>query len=153
MGGEVGFDGHLGFPIVALQLNGERLVRFCHLKARMMMDTRKQPAANEDIELRRRVSPGNVDTFAIFALLVPFHRDAVSGILRSEPEWGGQRSWAELFEANETDTSHAHSMNELWPKRAGQETLEDGGINAVIDEETPINGAFEGWNVHGLWSL
>jgi hypothetical protein len=91
---------HPGFPIVARDVNGEDLILFRHLKARMMMDARKQPSPNEGVELRRGVSPGNRDAFSIFAMLFPLHSDAVGRVLRREPERGGQPSWAHLFEAN-----------------------------------------------------
>src|SRR5260221_3372485 len=117
-----------------------------------MMDAGKQSTANEDVELRRGVSPGNIDAFSIVAVLFPLHRDTVSRILRRETEEGGQRSWADLFQANETDTGYSHSMDEFWSKWARQEPLEIGRIDTIIHEETPINGAFEGRNIHRLYT-
>jgi hypothetical protein len=56
----------------------------------------------------------------------------------------------ELFQANKTDASDAHTMDEFWSKGGGQEPLEHSGINTVIHEESPINGAFENRNIHGI---
>jgi hypothetical protein len=131
-------------------LDTESLILFSHLKVCMMMPTRKEFSPDEGIELRRGISPGNIDSFSVFAMLFPLHCDAVSCILRRETEQGGQRSWAELFQANETDACYSHSMNEFWPKWARQESLEIVGINMVIHKETPINGTFESRNIHGI---
>jgi hypothetical protein len=116
----------------------------------MMMDAGKQPSANEDVELRGGVSPGNIHSFSIFAVLFPLHRDAVSCILRREAERGWQHSWAELFQANETDACYSHSVDAFWSKWARQESLEIVGIDTIIHQKTPINGAFEGRNIHGI---
>src|SRR5258708_5338016 len=139
---------HAGLTIVAHQLNGEGLILFCHLKARMVMDARKQPATNEGVEFRSSVSPGNIDTFSIFAMLFPLYSNTVSRILGCEAKRGGQCSWADLFQANETDACHSHSMDQFWAKWGGQESLERAWIDTIIHEEAPINGAFEGRNLH-----
>ena len=102
---------HPGFTVVARYLNGEGLKLFCYLKARMMMDAGKQPSTNEGVELRRGVSPGNIDSFSILAMLFPLHSDAVSRIFRRETERSGQRSWADLFQANEADACYSHAMD------------------------------------------
>src|SRR5260370_12383391 len=83
-------------------------------------------------------------------MLFPLHRDAVSRVLRREPDQGRQCAWAQLFESNKADAGDAHSMYELRSKRAGQEPLEIKGIDMIIDEKTPVNGACKCRNVHGI---
>src|SRR5260370_22539441 len=102
---------HPAFFIVACQVHGEKLILFSHLKARVMMDAGKQSSPDKDIELRRGVSPGNIDPFSMLAMLFPFHRNAVSGILRRETEQRRQRAGAELLAANETDACYSHSTD------------------------------------------
>jgi hypothetical protein len=150
MGSDVSLNCHPGFPIIARHMNGEGLIVFSHVKACMMMDAGKEPSTNEGVELRRGVSPGNIDPFSMLAMLLPLHRDAVSGILRRETEQRGQRSGAELLEANETDACYSQSMDAFWPKWGRQESLEIVGINTVIHEETPIYDTFKGGNIHTL---
>ncbi len=65
---------HLDLTIVACDLNGESIIPFCDPKVRMMMDSGKQPTANEGVELRRGIAPRNIDAFSIFAVLFPLHR-------------------------------------------------------------------------------
>src|SRR5260370_26613701 len=98
--------------------------------------------------MRRGIAPGNVDAIPMLAVLFPFHGDAVSRVLRRETEGGGQRSRADRLQANETDARDSHAMDEFWSKWARQEPLEIGGLDAIIHEETPINGAFEARNIH-----
>src|SRR5260370_39024049 len=95
-----------------------------------MMNAGKQPTANEHVEMRRGIAPGDIDTFPMLAVLFPLHRDAVSRILRRETKSGGQRSWANLLQANETDARDSPAMDEFWSKWAKQEPLGIGGLRA-----------------------
>lgn len=80
---------YLGLRIVACNLDGEKILLCCDLKVRMMMDSGKEPSANEGIELRSGVAPGNLDALSILAMLYPLHSDAVSHILRRETSRAG----------------------------------------------------------------
>src|SRR5260370_35540872 len=141
---------HLGLTIIAGDLNGESIFLFYDLKAGMMMDSGKEPSTNEGVELRRGVTPGNIHPFSICAVLFPLHRNAVSRVLRRETEQAWQRAWSHLFEANEADAGYTHPMNALRSKWSWQKPLEIVGLHTVIQEETPINSACKGRNIHDV---
>src|SRR5258708_19688686 len=102
-----------------------------------MMNAGKQPAANENVEMRRGIAPGDVDAFPMLAVLFPFHGDAVSRVLRRETEGGGQRSRADLLQANETDARDSHAMHEFSSKWPRQTPLDIAGPTPLTSPPPP----------------
>ncbi len=141
---------HIRLSIIACHVNNKGIIAFCNLEVRVMVDSRKQPSAYEDIEARRGIASRNIDSFPAGAMFLPFYGNTVRCILRSEAEPGWYNTRPKLFEANKTDAGYAHSTNELRTKRVWQKLLEAGGIKTIIDEETSINRALKGRNIHSM---
>src|SRR5215472_11668073 len=82
LGCQLRLNSHPRFVITARHMDREASTSFSHLEAPKMVDTRKQSAPDEGIEPRRGISPRNVHAFPTNALILPFHCNAVSSVLR-----------------------------------------------------------------------
>jgi hypothetical protein len=53
-----------------------------------------------------------------------------------------------LLEADETNTDERKSLMELGPKRRRKNPLHDCWLSAEVDEQPPLDRAFDNWNTH-----
>ena len=73
---------HTCLTILAGHVDEKGIIAFCNLEVCVMVDSRKQPSANEDIEARRGIASRNIDSFLVCTMLLPFYCNAVRCILR-----------------------------------------------------------------------
>src|SRR4051794_12565920 len=93
--------------------------RLVNRKSRMVMQAGKEAAAGEDVETRRRVAARDVDAATGLAGFVPFHGDAVGGVLRRNAKGRRQPARADGGEADEADAGHTVAVDELGAERRG----------------------------------
>src|SRR6266699_6452295 len=98
--------------------------------------------------MRRGMPHRNVDPFSMLPVFLPFNGDPVSSILCGQAQRCWQSTRSERFEPNQTDASYRHSIHQLWPERAWEDVLQQCRSNTIIDENTPINDALNGWKIH-----
>jgi hypothetical protein len=73
-------DGDVHGPVMAIHLNSKPAILFFGLKVGVMVNARKEPAAEQRVKPGIRISARDKDALASFAVLLPLDGDAVSRI-------------------------------------------------------------------------
>src|SRR6516225_2101779 len=107
------FHKQVRLVIVAVQGDAVMVVVLMDLEVGMVMDAWKQLAADQGVQPGRRVPPGDENTLPPLALLVPLDSDAVGGVLRGNAYEGRQEAGPDVFQADQADAGHSHSVHKL----------------------------------------
>ena len=117
----------------------------------MLMHSRKEPAAERNIQTRVRVPPRDVHSALNQSILIPLNGDSVRRVFRRQPEYSWPALGPKLAQPNQANACNCEIMNQLGPEWWRQEPLHAVGINAIVDENTTFNDSFHDRQSHGTF--
>lgn len=121
-----------------------------HLKTREMVDAWKEAPSGEGVEAGVGVATGDKDSCAWIAVFVlPFHRDAMSGVLAGDAEDFGKSLRADFLQADQADPHDGMVLEQFWSESWGKDRADDIGRGSVVEQDSAANDALDCGDFHG----
>ena len=90
------------------------------------------------------------DAFPHPAVFRPLDRGAMGCVLRRDPQPGRQERGPNLAKTDQTDAGHGGAPDELWAKGGREEAAQYRGLDAVVDQDPPVDDPFHDGEFHGI---
>ncbi len=122
------------------------IVAFPNLESRVMMLPRKEPAARQCVQSRRRVPARDEYAASPFAILIPFHCDPMSGVFRRDTKYRRRESGANVFQPDQANACHAKTIDEPGLEWRRQHMRQDIAFDAEVNQNPAVDDAAHNGN-------
>ena len=113
-------DGQMRATIIAVDFDAVVIIMLTHVKSSMMMRPGKQSPPDPRVKARGGVPPWDEDSLPQFAVLLPFHRNPVGGVLGGDSERLRDQPRSQMVKADQTHSRHAGAVDKLGRNGGGK---------------------------------